>query len=109
MDDDFLKGKIEKNGDGLISIEGQNQVDAKSVDFALFPDTFFPIGNSVDNYYSAIRYSAKEVEQLVRKIKDTVNDKRAFTKIISYPISVDLDGRHIVIKIKKKCLTNMIS
>lgn len=103
-DDDFLKGKIKKNGEGFISIEGQGQIDGKSVDFTLRPETFFSIGDNADNYYSELGYSSKEAEQFARKIKDTVNDKEAFTKIISYPISVDLDGRRIVIKNQEEML-----
>ncbi|WP_455618283.1 hypothetical protein [Eisenbergiella sp.] len=104
LDDDFLKGKLEKNSDGTICIKGQGQVNGKNVDFMLYPDTFFPVRDSADNYYSAIGFSADEAEQFARKIKDTVNDKETFVQIISYPIAVDLDGRRIFIENQEEML-----
>ena len=93
-----LEGTISADNNGQISISGKGVLSEKDIIFTLRQDTFFPIGEDAKNYYSSIGYEAKDVEQFAQWIKDSVNDKAEFVKLISYPISIEIDGSSISIE-----------
>ena len=92
---DYLDGTISSDDNGGISISGEGVISEKDVVFTLRQDTFFPIGEDAENYYSLLGYNADAAEQFAQQIKDSINDKAAFVKLISYPISIEIDGSSI--------------
>ena len=92
---DRLEGIISADNNGGISINGEGVISENDVVFTLRQDTFFPIGEDAENYYSSLGYNADGAEQFAQQIKDSVNDKTEFVKLISYPISIKVDGSSI--------------
>ena len=99
-----LEGSISADDNGWINISGKGVVSATEVVFTLHQDTFFSLGDSPENYYSSIGYDAKDVEKFAQQIKDSVNDKAEFVKLISYPISIEIDGSSISIENEEEML-----
>ena len=95
---DYLEGTISSDDNGGISIKGEGVISESDVVFTLNQETFFPVGEDAENYYSSLGYNADEAERFVRQIKDSVNDKTAFAKLISYPISIKIGGSSILIE-----------
>lgn len=89
--DDYLEGTISPDGNGGISINGEGVISESNVVFTLNQDTFFPIGEDLENYYFSLGYNADEAEQFAQQIKDFINDKTAFAGLIQYPISIEMD------------------
>lgn len=96
-DKEYLKGRIEST-DGLIHISGEGLISGKSVEFIIYPDTIFFIGDDIENYYSFLGETAKEAEQFAQQIKDSIKNKNAFAKLILYPISVNMDNSRVTIE-----------
>lgn len=92
---DYMEGTISSDDNGGISIGGEGVISKSNVVFTLRQDTFFPIGEDPENYYFSLGYNADEAEQFAKQIKDSVNDNSAFVKLISYPISIEVDGSSI--------------
>ncbi len=90
---DSFNMDIHTDDNGIISISGVGQIAGNNVVLTLNQDTFFPIGEDITNYYSALGYEAEEAERFAALIKDSVADKAAFAQLISYPISIS-DGDH---------------
>ena len=90
---DYLNMDINTDGNGMISVNGDGQISGNNVVLTLNQDTFFPIGEDITNYYSSLGYEAEEAERFAAMIKDSVEDKAAFAKLISYPISI-YDGNN---------------
>ena len=88
---DYLEGTISADDNGGISINGKGVISESDVVFTLNQDTFFPIGEDPENYYSSLGYNADEAEQFAQQIKDSINDKTAFADLIQYPISIEMD------------------
>ena len=100
----YLEGTISADDNGQISISGAGVLSGKDIVFTLRQDTFFQMGEDTKNYYSSIGYEAKDVEQFTQQIKDSVNDKAEFVKLISYPISIEIDGSSISIENEEEML-----
>ena len=90
---DYLNMEINTDDNGMISVNGDGQISGNNVVLTLNQDTFFPIGEDITNYYSSLGYEAEEAERFAAMIKDSVEDKAAFAKLISYPISI-YDGNN---------------
>ena len=90
---DYLNMEINTDDNGMISVNGDGQISGNNVVLTLNQDTFFPIGEDFTNYYSSLGYEAEEAESFAAMIKDSVEDKAAFAKLISYPISI-YDGNN---------------
>ncbi len=90
---DALNLDIHTDDNGIICIGGVGQISGNNVVFTLNQDTFFPVGEDIANYYSSLGYEAEEAERFAEMIKDSVEDKSAFAKLVSYPISI-YDGDH---------------
>ena len=90
---DYLNMDINTDDHGMISINGVGQISGNKVVLTLNQDTFFPIGEDTANYYSSLGYEAEEAERFAATVKESVEDKAAFAKLISYPISI-YDGNH---------------
>lgn len=95
---DHLEGTISEDDNGGISINGEGVISKSDVVFTLRQDTFFPVDEDTENYYSSLGYAADEAEQFAQQIKDSINDKTAFAKLVSYPISIEIDGSNISIE-----------
>ena len=102
--DDYLEGTISTDDNGWINISGAGVISGSDVVFTLRQDTFFPLGDNPENYYSSIGYEAKNVEQFAQQIKDSISDKAAFAKLISYPISIEIDGNNILVENEEEML-----
>ncbi len=90
---DYLNMDINTDDIGIIGIDGVGQISGNNVVFTLNQDVFFPIGEDITNYYSSLGYEAKDAERFAAMIKDSVEDKTAFARLLSYPISIN-DGNH---------------
>ena len=95
---DYLNMDINTDDNGIISINGVGQISGNNVVFALNQNTFFPIGEDIANYYSSLGYEAEEAERFAEMIKDSVEDKTLFAKLISYPISIYDGNNNILIE-----------
>ena len=95
---DYLEGTISADDNDGIGINGGGVISANEVVFTLRQDTFFPLDEDTENYYSSLGYNADEAERFAQQIKDSVNDKTAFAGLIQYPISIEIDGNRITIE-----------
>lgn len=95
---DFLDAAISADSDGKIIISGEGIIDENKAAFALSQDTFFTIGEDIENYYSFLGYDAESAEKFAEQIRTSVNDKAAFAKIILYPISIKTGSSSIFIE-----------
>ena len=95
---DYLNMDINTDDNGIISINGGGQISGNNVVFTLNQNTFFPIGEDIANYYSSLGYEAEEAERFAEMIKDSVEDKTSFAKLISYPISIYDGNNNILIE-----------
>ncbi|MCH5256947.1 MAG: hypothetical protein J1D87_06610 [Lachnospiraceae bacterium] len=101
---EYLEGSIRAEDNGGIFIYGRGVISGNEVAFILSQNTFFPIDEDTENYYSSLGYDAKALERFVKQIKDSINDKTEFAKLISYPISIEIDGSDISIENEKEML-----
>ena len=101
---DYLEGTISFGDNSEISINGEGVVSANKVAFTLRQDTFFPVDIDTENYYSLLGYDADEAEQFAKQIKVSINDKKAFAELISYPISIEISGSNVSIENEKEML-----
>ena len=101
---EYLEGSIRAEDNGGIFIYGKGVISGNEVAFTLSQNTFFPIDEDTENYYSSLGYDAKAVERFAKQIKDSINDKTEFAKLISYPISIEIDGSDISIENEKEML-----
>ena len=90
---DSLNMDVHTDDNGIISISGIGEISGNNVVFTLNQDAFFPIGEDITNYYSSLGYEAEEAERFAAMIKDSVEDKAVFAKLVTYPISI-CDGNH---------------
>lgn len=95
---DYLHMAIDTDDNGIISINGGGLISGNNVVLTLNQDTFFPIGEDIANYYSSLGYEAEEAERFAAMIKDSVGDKSAFAKLLSYPISIYDGNKNTVIE-----------
>ena len=101
---EYLDGIISAEDNGWINISGEGLVSEKEVTFTLRQDTFFTIDGDTDNYYASLGYDAEDVEKFAKQIKASINDKTAFARLISYPISIDIDGSSTFIENEEEML-----
>ncbi|MCH5249726.1 MAG: hypothetical protein J1E98_07325 [Lachnospiraceae bacterium] len=101
---EYLEGSIRAEDNGGVFIYGKGVISGNEVAFTLSQNTFFPIDEDTENYYSSLGYDAKAVERFVKQIKNSINDKTEFAKLISYPISIEIDGSDISIENEKEML-----
>ena len=97
-DGEYLNGIITETDNGGISINGEGVISESDVAFTLNQDTFFSAGENPENYYSSLGYTAEDVEQFAKQIKDSINDKTAFVGLIQYPMFIEMDGNQIMIE-----------
>lgn len=95
---DFMNGAVEEQ-DGFITLSGNGAISGQETVFSMTKETYMPIGEDFDNYYSGgIGGDPEEIEAFARKIKGSVNNKEEFIKLFQYPITIYINGEPITIQ-----------
>lgn len=95
---DFMNGTVEEQ-DGFITLSGNGAISGQETVFSMTEETYMPIGEDFDNYYSGgIGGCPEEIEAFARKIKSSVNNKEEFIKLFQYPITIYINGEAIPIQ-----------
>lgn len=97
-DNKYLKGKAEKNREGLIFLYGEGIIDYNTIDFSLQLDTFYSTYDDTINDYSETGHIAAEAEEFDRKIKASAADGETFSHLIRYPLVIGLEGKQITVE-----------
>ncbi|MDE7251375.1 MAG: M56 family metallopeptidase [Acetatifactor sp.] len=95
---EYLNGTVMQTEEGYFTISGEGVLSQKSVAFTLYQEGTIMMGDDLNNYYDFFGYNAEEAEQFAQQIKDSINDKTAFARLIQYPISIEIDGSRITIE-----------
>lgn len=95
---DFMNGAV-KEQDGFIILSGNGEISGQEIVFSMTEETYMPIGEDFDNYYSGgIGGYPEEIEAFARKIKGSVNNKEEFIKLFQYPITIYINGEPVTIQ-----------
>ena len=97
-DGEYLNGIVTQTEEGYFTISGEGVLSQNSVAFTLYQEGTIMLGDDLNNYYDFFGYNAEEAERFAQQIKDSINDKTAFARLIQYPISIEIDGSRITIE-----------
>ena len=96
---EFMRGMIEQENKYLPLI-GTGEISGKPIEFFLRMETYIPIGDDFDNYYSGGGLGGwpEDIEAFAKKIKSSVNNKEEFLKLFHYPTVIHINGESIAVQ-----------
>lgn len=94
-----MRGMIEQENKYLPLI-GTGEISGKPIEFFLRMETYIPIGDDFDNYYSGGGLGGwpEDIEAFAKKIKSSVNNKEEFLKLFHYPTVIHINGESIAVQ-----------
>lgn len=96
---EFMRGIIEKENEYL-PLSGTGEISGKPIEFFLNRETYIPIGDDFDNYYSGSGLGGwpEDIETFAKKIKSSVNNKEEFLKLFRYPTVIHINGESVAVQ-----------